>query len=170
MASVRITHADGTIDIITTSGAIEEINVQQGDKVQILDETLVSATVEYNPESTSDIEPASEPVVVQVTNGTDFVVGETAGDGVNPVGMVGIAGDHGTLLMFSNGVYEYDLNNEDPKIQALGDSESLADVFTYTITDGNGGFDTATLTIAICGTSNGPKVRYPPAASQCAET
>ena len=39
MALVRITHADGTVDTIITSVAIEEINVQQGDKVEIFDET-----------------------------------------------------------------------------------------------------------------------------------
>lgn len=159
MALVRITHADGTVETIRTRGAIEEINVQQGDRVENLGETLPSPTAENGPETASDIEPEDDPItIVQVTNGTDFIVGDTVGDGVNPVGIVGIAGDHGTLFMFSNGFYEYDLNKKDPRVQSLSDGESLSDVFSYAINYGGKEFDTDTLTIAIRGTRKGPRV------------
>ena len=48
MAQVRIEHSDGTVDIITTSGATEEIIVRQGDKIEVLNATLTSATVDGN--------------------------------------------------------------------------------------------------------------------------
>jgi VCBS repeat-containing protein len=159
MALVRITHADGTIETISTHVAIEEINVQPGDKVEILDETLPLAAVESRASTCFDLGGASELFdVVQVTNGNNFLIGDTAGDGVHPVEMVGVRGDHGTLFMFSSGLYEYDLNHKDPKVQALGDFEILSDVFSYAIADGNGFFDTATLSICIYGGSNGPEV------------
>ena len=160
MVLVRITHMNGAIDIVTTSRAIEEIDVQQCDKVQILDESLLSAAAREETERPSDTDPAAEPsVVVQVTNGTDFLAGTTSGDGVNPVGMVGVVGNYGTLFMFSNENFEYDLNDKDPKVRDLGDGERLADVFSYALSNGLGCFDTYTLTINVFGTANGPKIR-----------
>jgi VCBS repeat-containing protein len=158
MALVRITHADGTHRIVSTATAIEEIIVKQGDKIQILDETLLPTATEDHADCKSEIETLDEMVVVMITAGTDFLVGKNAGDGVNPVGMVGVAGEHGNFFMFSNGIYEYDLNKDDPKVQALGVGEDLSDVFSYVTSDRAGGFDTATLTITISGTSKGPMV------------
>ncbi|MDH3739530.1 MAG: VCBS domain-containing protein [Alphaproteobacteria bacterium] len=160
MALVRITRMNGTIDIVKTSRAIEEINVELGDKIQILDEALLSEKVKESPDPAPNTELDVEPnVVVQVTNGTDFVAGNTAGDGINPVGVVGVAGDFGALFMFSNGNFEYDLNYNDPRVQALRSGDSLEDVYSYALTDGCGGVDTSSLTIEICGSDNGPKIR-----------
>ena len=43
-------------------------------------------------------------------------------------------------------------------IQALGDDETLEDTFTYTISDGNGGTDTATVTVVVAGVNDAPTV------------
>ena len=48
MAQVRISHQDGTVDTITTTGATEEILVQQGDKIEVLGASLREATVDGN--------------------------------------------------------------------------------------------------------------------------
>lgn len=158
MALVRITHADGTNRIISTRSAVEGIIVKQGDKIQILDETLLPTATKNRADCKPEIETVDEMVVVMITAGTDFLDGEIAGDGVNPVGMVGVPGDHGNFFMFTNGIYEYDLNKNDPKVQALGVGGNLSDVFSYVTSDKAGGFDTATLTITISGTKKGPIV------------
>jgi Ca2+-binding RTX toxin-like protein len=48
MARLRISHQDGTVDNITTSGATEEIVVQPGDKIEVLEATLFDANVNGN--------------------------------------------------------------------------------------------------------------------------
>ncbi len=156
MALVRIIRADGTVDTITISGSIKAIDVQDGTKVEVLDDTPSPAPAEGHSETAAA--NVDEPFVVQVTAGTDFLIGNTAGDGVSPIGMVGIAGAHGTLFMFSNGVYEYDLDRKDPQVLALAEGEGLTDDFSYAISDGDGVFDIATLTIDISGTRSGPQV------------
>ncbi|MEW8057838.1 MAG: retention module-containing protein, partial [Candidatus Thiodiazotropha endolucinida] len=53
---------------------------------------------------------------------------------------------NGTLVQNSNGSYQYT-----PNAGFTG-----TDSFTYTVSDGNGGFDTATVMIAVAGVNNGP--------------
>ena len=67
-----------------------------------------------------------------------------------------IAGSYGTLDWNADGTYSYVLNNSNPTVQSLAAGETLTDSFTYTISDGNGGTDTATLIITINGTNDGP--------------
>jgi VCBS repeat-containing protein len=72
--------------------------------------------------------------------------------------------DHGTLVLGANGIYTYTLNNGDPAVNALNDGQKLTDSFTYNISDGHGGTDSAKLTITI----NGSTDNRPPVA--CADT
>ncbi|MDB9528038.1 Ig-like domain-containing protein, partial [Oscillatoria sp. CS-180] len=69
---------------------------------------------------------------------------------------VDVAGDYGTLDWNADGSYTYVLKNSDPTVQALDDGETLTEVFTYTVEDGEGGVDTATLTVTINGTNDAP--------------
>lgn len=78
-----------------------------------------------------------------------------ANETVGPDGMV--TGDYGTLTMDINGNYTYTLtSNDDPVIQGLAEGETLTDVFTYIVTDTYNQPQTATLTITIVGTNDGP--------------
>jgi VCBS repeat-containing protein len=52
------------------------------------------------------------------------------------------------------GTFVYDASAS-ATLQALSDGESLSDSFTYTISDGNGGFDTATVTVEVTGADDG---------------
>ena len=61
------------------------------------------------------------------------------------------ANQYGTLTFHADGSYTYALDNNNSTVQALDDGESLTEVYTYTVTDGDLS-DTATLTITINGT------------------
>ncbi len=71
-----------------------------------------------------------------------------------------IVGKYGTLVINKEtGAYTYTLDNTKPAVQSLGAGETLTDeVFTYTVSDTTA-TDTATLTITVNGTNDGPVAR-----------
>ncbi len=80
-------------------------------------------------------------------------------DGDGEPGWTEIAGTYGVLHIYSDGHYEYLLNNNAPNVQELGDNDTVYDVFTYTLSDNEAGgakTDTADLTIEINGTNDYP--------------
>ena len=64
---------------------------------------------------------------------------------------------HGTLALGTTGAYTYTLDNGNADVQALDDGETLTDSYTYTVSDGTVS-RTATLTITIFGTNDGPSL------------
>ena len=67
-------------------------------------------------------------------------------------------GSFGTLTAFNTatGAYTYQVDNANPAVQALGVGETVTETYNYTVDDGHGGTDTATLTITIFGTNDAP--------------
>jgi VCBS repeat-containing protein len=65
-------------------------------------------------------------------------------------------GIYGSLTLNSDGSYSYALNNSSPLVQALRSGDVRTEVFSYTMDDGNGGRDTANLTITINGQNDNP--------------
>ncbi|WP_292018941.1 Ig-like domain-containing protein, partial [Maritimibacter sp. UBA3975] len=65
-----------------------------------------------------------------------------------------ILGSYGALLMDADGTWTYDLDDLDPDTDALDAGEVGVETFTYTVSDGLGGTDTAVLTIDIQGSSD----------------
>ena len=61
---------------------------------------------------------------------------------------------HGSLLINADGSYTYTLNNSDPTVNALDNGDTLKETFTYSISDGHGGMDSAKLDITIKGTTD----------------
>ncbi|MBR9879783.1 MAG: hypothetical protein GYB17_09805, partial [Gammaproteobacteria bacterium] len=55
----------------------------------------------------------------------------------------------------SDGSYTYQLDNDDPRVQALSGKETLTETFAYTLTDADGDTSPATLTITVTGTDDG---------------
>ena len=55
-----------------------------------------------------------------------------------------------SITLNNDGTISYDPTGS-ATIQALGDGDTLEDSFTYTISDGNGGTDTATVTVVVAG-------------------
>jgi VCBS repeat-containing protein len=62
------------------------------------------------------------------------------------------AGTLGRVTVNSDGTVTYD---PDGRFDALADGETATDTFRYTVSDGNGGTDTATVTVAIDGVDEG---------------
>ncbi len=60
-------------------------------------------------------------------------------------------GAYGTLILNRDGSYSYTLDNENLDVVALDGTESLTEIFEYTISDSDGDESTATLTITIRG-------------------
>ena len=83
----------------------------------------------------------------------DFFVasvdGTAVGDGA---ANIVITGNYGALTINGDGSYSYELDDANSTVQALNtDSSAIQDVFSYTMNDGDGGTDTANLTITING-------------------
>ena len=66
----------------------------------------------------------------------------------------GVTGQYGTVVIHPDGSYSYTPNRE--VTNSLADGEEVKDVFTYTISDGKGGYAHTTLTITITGTNDDP--------------
>jgi VCBS repeat-containing protein len=83
---------------------------------------------------------------------TGLAAGITAPIGSTPLGApVTVNGIYGTLQIAANGSYTYTLDNTRGATQNLLNGQTATDVFTYMITDGNGGFDTAKITVQVGG-------------------
>ncbi|WP_461538871.1 Ig-like domain-containing protein, partial [Spongorhabdus nitratireducens] len=138
-------HVDQTFSWTVNNPAPEAGN----DTAEIIEN---SASIDGNviTNSDKDAAPDSDPLtVVEV------------GAGNSNIGTVGGAttGSYGQLTLNSDGSYSYQLDNSNADVQKLsGPTETLTETFTYKVSDGNGGFDTATLTITIRGTNDAPIV------------
>ncbi|MCO5090808.1 cadherin-like domain-containing protein [Bosea sp. (in: a-proteobacteria)] len=80
--------------------------------------------------------------------------------GVGTVGST-LAGAYGTLKLNADGSYDYRLDNGNAAVNALNDTQTLADVFRYEVTDSDGSTAEATLTITIRGTTDGAATIVP---------
>ncbi|MEZ5730333.1 MAG: Ig-like domain-containing protein [Burkholderiaceae bacterium] len=98
----------------------------------------------------ADRDPDGDPIeVIGIVSG--YVDGLPC-DGVGTE----ISGAYGQIRLADDGAYEY---RPGPAARALGVGEQAQDIFTYGISDGRGGFATATITICIVGVDAGPVAR-----------
>lgn len=68
-----------------------------------------------------------------------------------------IAGAYGTLSLSSDGSYLYTLDNSNSAVQALRSAgDTLSDTFSYTVRDAAGLNSTASLSVTIAGSNDGP--------------
>jgi VCBS repeat-containing protein len=65
-------------------------------------------------------------------------------------------GAFGTLTIHPDGNYSYSQDSANSAVAGLAPGASLIDSFTYTVSDGQGGTDTAQLRITISGANDGP--------------
>ncbi|USZ48047.1 VCBS domain-containing protein [Halomonas sp. DN3] len=71
-----------------------------------------------------------------------------------------LKGRYGSLVMEADGSYRYQVDDDNPEVQALRQSgQTLVDVFTYALEDRWGGPASASLTITIDGRNDAPTAR-----------
>ena len=140
---------------------------------------LVIAIVDDVPTAVADVDSVTEDgplvasgnlltgvdIAVPDANATDgnadtpgadgaTVTGVAAGDiGADVAGNVAadVVGTYGSIAVLADGSYIYALDNDNALVQGLDGTESLTDVFTYTISDGDGDTSTTTVTITVNG-------------------
>lgn len=69
-----------------------------------------------------------------------------------------IIGTYGSLLLNSDGSYEYQLDNASSAVQSLAEGQVGVESFTYSISDGHDGVSQSTLDISVQGTNDAPVV------------
>ncbi|WP_404307435.1 LamG-like jellyroll fold domain-containing protein [Neorhodopirellula lusitana] len=111
--------------------------------------------------------PGTNPSGNVLTNDNDADDGDTqtvtavdAGTVVEPTGLVDtdIAGQYGSIRISSNGSYTYTVDNDNTTVEALRTaSDTLTDVFSYTMTDADGSESTQQITVTIQGNNDAPR-------------
>ena len=119
-----------------------------------------SATEKGGVANGSGGSPASGNVL---TNDTDPDAGDTKTVTAVSFGAVAgtlgtaLAGAHGSLVLNAAGAFTYTVNETDAAVQALRQStDTLTDVFSYTMRDAAGATSTTTLTVTIHGANDAP--------------
>ncbi|RYF93011.1 MAG: tandem-95 repeat protein, partial [Caulobacteraceae bacterium] len=94
-----------------------------------------------------------------LTNDSDVDTGDARTVSALSGGTVGaaLAGAYGSLTLNADGTYSYVVNNANEAVGALRTaSDTLTDVFTYTVRDTAGATSTATLTVTVQGANDAP--------------
>ncbi len=80
----------------------------------------------------------------------DFTANDTEPDAIDTLSVESFdtTGTKGTVTDNGDGTFNYDPNGQ---FNALGESDMATDTFTYEVSDGRGGTDTATVTMAVHG-------------------
>ncbi len=147
LASFTYTISDGaggtdtaTVNITVTGS--NDTPTAVSDAVSTDEDTLLNGDVLAANPTTPDSDPDSDPLTVTEVDG-------------NPanVGVQITLAKGGLLTVNANGAFSYDPNGQ---FEALGAGASDSETFTYRIIDGNGGTDTATVTITIDGINDPP--------------
>jgi VCBS repeat-containing protein len=66
-----------------------------------------------------------------------------------------VHGAYGVLVLQADGSYTYTVDPDNALVHELGGGESLTEIFTYTLTDGDGDTAIATLTVNVYGANDG---------------
>ncbi|MFL1465457.1 VCBS domain-containing protein [Marinobacter sp. HN1S83] len=71
----------------------------------------------------------------------------------------GSTGEYGELTVdTSTGEWTYTLDNDDARVQALAEGETLTDEITVRVTDNDGGYDEQVVTVTITGSNDTPDI------------
>ena len=107
-----------------------------------------------------------DPTGNVLTNDTDLDSGDTKtvtgvrfGGVANASGAVGnaVLGNYGSIVINADGSYQYTVDNVNTVVQSLRDSsDTLTEVFTYTMRDGLGLTSTSQISVVILGVNDAP--------------
>ena len=116
--------------------------VAQDDNVTTDEDTVLNGDVLADNGNGADSDVDGDPLTVTAVDGNAANVG------------IQITLASGALLTVnSDGTFSYDPNGQ---FESLGAGETFDDTFDYTIDDGNGGTDSATVTITVTGVNDAP--------------
>ncbi|MBX7459006.1 VCBS domain-containing protein, partial [Qipengyuania sp. 1NDH17] len=165
----ELTDNTGDPDRTVVTFPIEIVDLDGEPNVE--SEDLVITIIDDVPTANDDVDSVTEdgPLVADgnvITdregNGGEDVTGADGAavtavdfDGTSYDPGIEFATEFGFLTIFANGEYVYRLDNSNEFVQGLDATESLTEVFTYTLTDGDQDADTATLTITVNGADDG---------------
>ena len=146
-------------DTVTTTIQVTPVNdppVATPNTNSVTEDTGTPAIGNIKTNGTADSDPDNVMTDVPVTS----VTATTAGGSATPVmdnsgaGTV-VTGKYGTLTIQPDGSYSYALDNNNPDVNALNDTQTLVEEFSYTITDPGLLSANSTLTITINGHTEG---------------
>ncbi|WP_335922610.1 retention module-containing protein [Shewanella algae] len=135
--------------------------------------TLTISVLDDAPSGQDDINSVDEDSLLAISGNlldNDVQGGDTAqvtaaGSGGNLDNAVSnqsqVSGSYGLLTLNADGSYNYQINSAAQAVQALAQGESLAEVFSYLLTDADGDTSVQTLTITITGTNDVPVISTP---------
>ncbi|MBR1244455.1 cadherin-like domain-containing protein [Bradyrhizobium sp. AUGA SZCCT0274] len=163
--SFRIIDNNGTADAVTGtfaghaegstffSGAVRyAISYHGGDGNDVV---LTAIAANDPPVAVADVGTVTEDAAPNLIMG-NVLTNDSDPDGnaltVTSSGTFNLS--HGTLVMHADGSYAYTLDNTNPAVDALNTGQTLVDSFTYGISDGHGGTNSASLKITIQGRTN----------------
>ena len=116
--------------------------IAQDDALTTNEDTLLTGNVLINNGSGADSDPDKDSLTVTAVNSNTANVGTQI-----------ILSSGALLTLNTNGTLTYNPNGQ---FEALKNGEITTDSFTYTLSDGNGGTDTATVTATITGVNDAP--------------
>lgn len=151
--------ANGGVDLDPTPNTITlNVNAVNSAPLAVADATTVGEAGGVN--NATNLTPTVSGDVL--TNDSDADTGDTktvtsvSGSNTGSVG-ASVAGRFGSLILNANGSYTYTVANDNPTVQALRlITDTLSDVFTYTVSDAAGLSSTTTLSITITGANDHP--------------
>ncbi|WP_417391247.1 Ig-like domain-containing protein [Gimesia sp.] len=139
-----ITDSQGGSDSATVIIIINGVNdapVAQDDTVSVNEKFILGSNVLFANPTTADSDPEGQTITVTA------VSGGTVDNSFFPLASGAL------LAMNANGTFSYDPNGV---FAYLAQGETATDSFSYTITDAQGGTDTATVTVTIIGANDAP--------------
>ncbi|WP_374240632.1 VCBS domain-containing protein [Zoogloea sp.] len=108
----------------------------------------------FDNDTDPDLYQSSDPTQAETQTVTAVSFGASAG----VVGSA-LAGQYGSLVLNPDGSYEYQVHDDNTAVQALRtSSDTLTEVFTYTMRDSGGATSSATLTVTITGANDTPVI------------
>ena len=157
-----------------TDSISETFTYTMRDTAGATDTAVLTITVfgaNESPTAVADVGSATEAGTAAGSNATGNVLttdtDPDAGDSKTvtqvkfgaAIGVLGsaLAGEYGSLTLDADGTYSYVIDNSDPAVNALRTaSDTLTEVFTYTMRDTAGATSTTTLTITLQGSNDAP--------------
>ena len=114
--------------------------------------TASSGVTQDNDTDADADDSASSLVITQIKPSAGS--NSSVSSGTTHANGTSVTGTYGTLTIGANGTYTYVADQS--AADALDASDTVTDVFTYTVSDGNGGTDTANITITVTGVNDDP--------------